>query len=170
MGEGPHPQAPEHGLGRQHQSDVGDPTEPGDTDHDHRGTAARGEREGGPEALVGQQALVDDLLHEDGDGQPTNGHEHGEQDREAQALPELGAVGQTPAQHGDGATTLLALLLGAGRGRAVVVGVPVVVGRGTGPPVREPGRVVERRAALERDELVVAVVEHPVGHRSAASA
>ena len=73
VGEGPHAQVAQHRLGRLHEADVGDTAEQRHADDDDRRATARRERESRTEPLVGQQTVVDDLLHEHRDGEPTDG-------------------------------------------------------------------------------------------------
>jgi hypothetical protein len=109
-----------------------------------------------PPQATSVKALVDHLLDEHRDGEPSDGHQHGEQHREAQALAQLGAVGEAPSQHGHGPVPFLVL----------PEGLLLLTGQ---LPLERSG-VVERRAPLEGDELVVGVGGAGAGHRSTPSA
>ena len=101
--EGPHPQPEQHLLGRLDQADVG-----GAAGHyHHRGQDQGGQRQGpdhaGPVAGRAEHPVVEHELDQDGDNQLAPGGQHGHGRGDADPPPQLGADGQAPAQHLQGA-------------------------------------------------------------------
>ena len=147
VGERPHAQRAQHRLGRRHETQIGEPAQDRDDQNDDGTDPADAEDDISLEALVGQEALVDHLLHEHRDGESTDRREHREEDGEPQASAQLGALTQPATQHGHRSGTQDA-----------------VTARGIGDTVRldVPGRVVEGLGVLEGQHLVVPVAVVPV--------